>query len=466
MKIAMLVLILTGCQAIDEFLNMETLEIVNYSPSEKIVNYSAISEVTITFSEEMNKSRTEDSFSLTKDSSAVQGNYRWKGKTLVFTPLRIENNSAYMIELTTEAEDKYGNSLREKFVYSFSTAAEDENPVFISSSPADRATITDPLHPVTIVFSEAIADESLYSAFSIFPDIRGAITFEGGNTEVIFTPLEKYETGTDYTVSISDRLEDLFGNRIAEKFEIFFSMGNGEEGEIIWFGDSDDNEYSDTDISIVNQNIEKGVVLKLCLDSEAGETMKKSPVTVSPSSSYSEEWNPGFTECLIKFENPLVYDEIYEIQSGQKLYRLHINGPSSRPPVLEKVLFCNDSAAPVFEELTLNKGINFQTSDSAFFDFYFTLSQGAALSDTAIFNSVDFRTVNGDLSVNPLRVVNPASTASPSPLPSAGQYIFRIECSVTAGTKVSPFRIEVDTELTDTLLNAIKEEAVVQVTSL
>ena len=173
MKIAMLVLILTGCQAIDEFLNMETLEIVNYSPSEKIVNYSAISEVTITFSEEMNKSRTEDSFSLTKDSSAVQGNYRWKGKTLVFTPLRIENNSAYMIELTTEAEDKYGNSLREKFVYSFSTAAEDENPVFISSSPADRATITDPLYPVTIVFSEAVADgESLYSAFSIFPDIR------------------------------------------------------------------------------------------------------------------------------------------------------------------------------------------------------------------------------------------------------------------------------------------------------
>ncbi len=464
-----LFLALTGCKAIDEFMNMQPLEIESYSPSGKKVLYSSVTDIRITFSAEMNKSRAEGSFSMTKNGSLISGNFSWDGSTLIFTPsMAIENNSIYLIEMSTDAEDTYGNSLPEKFTYTFSTAMEDGKPYFVSSIPADRQSVTDQLLSIRILFSEALDIESVYSSFSIFPDVDGVLSLAAGDSEIIFTPLSKYEEGTDYTVTVSDTLRDLCGNNITDKCEVFFSMESADEGEIIWFGDPDNNEYSDSEITAVNQNIEKGITLKLTLDSEAGESMKENPVTVSPSSAFRYEWNTGFTECLVIFDNPLLYDEIYEIQSGDKLYRLHINGASSRPPVLDKIVFCNDSSSPVFEELTINKGINFQTSDSAFFDFYFTLSDGAALSDTAIFGSVSFRTVNGDLSVDPLRVINPALSASPapSPAPSAGQYVFRIECSVTAGTHVSPFRIEFDTTLADSLSNSIGEEIILQVTSL
>ena len=462
-----LLLTLTGCAEIDEFLNMKPLEIENFTPSEKRVSSTSVNSVKITFSEEMMKSRTENSFSLKKNSSPVHGAYSWEGKTLVFTPFKkIELNYIYQIELTTKAEDTYGNSLPEKFIFKFSTAQEDGRPSVLSSTPADRETITDPLHPVAITFTEAVESQSLYSAFSIFPDIDGYISLANRNTEVIFTPLEKYENGSDYTVSISDKLKDQSGNRIADNYELFFSMEKGVKPDIIWFGDSDNNEYSDT--AAVNQNIEKGVTIRFILDSEASEEMKSNPAAISPQAPYKSEWNTGFTECLIIFDNPLLYDEIHEIEIDDKLYRLHINGSSSKPPSLEKAVFCSNSSAPVFEELTLNKGINFQTSDETFFDFYFKLADSASLTDTVIFNSITFRTVNGDLSVNPLRVINPAASASPAPSPSPlpDEYIVRIECSVTAGTQSSPFIIEIGTELEDTLSNTMTEDAVIQVNSL
>ena len=460
---------LSGCRAMDEFLNMRPLEIESFSPSEKILHHTSVKSVSVSFSGEMNRSRAEDSFELSKNGTAVQGSFSWKGKTMIFTPfVPAEKNCSYRIEVSTDAEDKYGNSLPEKFIFTFSTSFEDTRPVFVSSNTGDRETVTDPFLPLSFVFSKPLDSESIYSSFSISPGVNGHLTTGTGGSEIIFMPLEKYTGGTDYTVTISEALKDLSGNCISGKQEIFFSMDETEGGTIAWFGDSDGNKYLDSSISAVNHEIEKDVTLRLILDSEASDKTRNAPVTVSPSIPFSKTWNSSFTECLITFDSPLVYDEIYEINSCGNIYRLLINGAGSKPPFLVKAVFCNDSSSPVFEELTLNRGINFQTSDTAFFDFYFTLADGAALTDTAIFTSAVFRTVNGDLSVSPLRVVNPADSSSPapSPPPETGEYVFRIECSVTAGTRTSPFRIEFDTTLSDTLSNQLREKAVVQVTSL
>ena len=461
-------LILSRCSAIEEYLNMEILEIKSFAPSSERVNHDSLKQVSITFSQTMNRSRTENAFSLKKNDSPVNGKYSWNKNTLIFLPFNgFSKNASYMIEVSTEAEDRYGNSLSEKFISSFSTSVEEEIPFFISSIPEDKEVITDYLLPVTLFFSEPLAADSVYSSFSIMPQIKGHIALSDGDKNIAFTPLEKYEEGTDYTITVTEDLRDLSGNHTAEKLKIFFTIQETEKPVLVWFGDSSGAEYQNTENLIINASIEKNINIRLVYDRKVTEKIKKSPVAVIPETEYTVSWNTELTEAVVSFENSLGYNEIYEMTADEKTYRILVNGPSSSPPVLNKIIFCNNSSSPAFEELTLNKGISFLTSDSAFFDFYFSLAQGASLYDSEIFSSIDFKTVNGDLLIKPLRIINPASGPPvPSPSPSGDEYVIRIECSVSAGTVVSPFRIEISSDFKDTLSNKISEEISIQVTSL
>jgi hypothetical protein len=461
-------LTLISCNAIEEFLNMEILEIKSYTPSSERINHDLLNQVSITFSEEMDRSRTEGSFSLKKNASPVNGKYSWNKNTILFSPFNgFSKNESYMIEVSTEAEDRYGNSLPEKFIFSFSTSDETELPFFISSNPEDKAVITDPLIPVTLIFSEPLSSDSVYSSISIRPQIKGHIALSDGSRIIVFTPLEKYEEGSDYTVTVTEDLRDLSGNHTAEKLEIYFTMQDTDKPNLIWLGDSSGAEYQDTENLMINLSIEKDIKIRLVYDREITEKIKKAPVKIYPETEYTASWNTEITEAAVSFKNNLEYNEIYEITADEKTYRLIVNGPSSKPPELNKITFCNDSSSPVFEEMILNKGINFLTSASAFFDFYFSLAEGASLYDSDIFTSIGFKTVNGDLSVKPLRIMNPASgLPAPSPSPSGDEYVIRIECAVTAGTVVSPFRIEISSGFKDTLSNKTSDDINMQVTSL
>ena len=136
----------------------------------------------------------------------------------------MKKNSSYTIDVSANAEDIYGNSLPEKFVFTFSTSAESDSPYFISSVPADGDEISDLYQVITAEFSESLLPESVYSSFSIFPDVKGFLLLDNENRNVVFTPLEKYDEGSDYTVIITDELSDLSGNRLSIKKEIFFSV--------------------------------------------------------------------------------------------------------------------------------------------------------------------------------------------------------------------------------------------------
>ena len=459
---------LSDCKVIEEFTHMQALEISSFTPSSSRVNSSLLKGVEISFSEMMDKSRTEEAFTLENNSSAVAGQFSWNGKTLCFIPFSgFITSSSYTIEISTTAEDIYGNSLPEKFIFSFSTSAESDIPFFVSSDPEDRAEISDLDQIITIRFSEALLPESVYSSFSIFPDVQGHLNLEQENRNIVFTPLEKYSAGSEYTVSISDDLSDFSGNRLHTKKEIFFSTAEDEEAVITWFGNSREKEIKDITNITVNTGFDKNDKLKIIFDRVVPEIIQTKPFSIVPDIEYSADWNSSLTEAEISFEENLEYGEIYEITVNREIYRILINGSCSRPPVLNRIVYCEDKSSPVFEELKLNKGISFKTSENCFFDFYFTLSDTAVINDSDIFSCVSFKTVNGDLSVKPLRVENPQSgTVSPSPPPTDGEYVFRIECSIIDGTEVSPFRIEISSDFKDSLLNTVESGISMQVNSL
>ena len=465
--------IISGCRMIDEYLNMNAVTITGTVPSENFIYANELDAVVIDFSGDMEKSKTENAFSLCRNGRKVSGRFSWKSKSLFFIPAGgFTPESSYELSVSRNAEDRYGNSLSEKFVFAFTTSAETDEPRIISTTPADNEIIESDSPVITFVFSEKIKEESFYSAFSITPDVKGFISFSNSGEEASFTPVETLQPGRYYKVEISDSLKDLSGNNLKNNYNFSFTTEESLPFTVKWFGNTEGSEYYDTADIPVNNGVSCRELFLLLFEGCVPDSIKLNPVTVEPYSPYSFRWDNNFSECIITFSDILEFENIYEITIDKKTYRLMTDDPSSRPPVLSGITFCGDSINPVFEKLTLNSAISFLSSDNAFFDLYFHLAEGAVLSDYTIFNSVDFLTVNGDLSVEQRRIINPALEALPPPipgiplLPGISEYIVRIECTISAGINPSVFRIAVDSALEDSFGNTLEDDEVIQVNSL
>ena len=465
--------IISGCSMIDEYLNMNEVTITGTVPSEKFIRANDIDAIAVDFSGDMEKSKTENAFSLCRNSSSVSGRFSWKKRSLIFVPDGgFTPVSNYEISVSGNAEDRYGNSLSENFIFAFTTSGETDEPRIISTTPAENEIIDSSSPVITVAFSEKIKEESFYSAFSITPDVKGFISFSSTGEEAYFTPVEDLQPGRYYKVEISDSLKDLSGNNLKNNFSFSFKTEESIPFSVKWFGNTEGSEYYSTADIPVNNGVSCRESFLVSFEGSVPDSIKLNPVTVEPYSPYSFSWNNNFSECKITFSGILEFENIYEIIINKKRYRLMTDDPSSRPPVLSGITFCGDRMNPVFVKLALNSSISFLSSDNAFFDLYFHLAEGAVLNDYTIFNSVDFLTVNGDLSVVQKRIINPAMESLPPPLPGTpalpgtSEYIVRIECTVRAGIDPSVFRIIVDSALEDSSGSTLGEDEVIQVNSL
>jgi hypothetical protein len=98
-------------------------EIISYSPTGE--NVAVDIQISIVFSEPMNKSRVETSFSI---STNIDGVFQWRGNTLVFIPdNNLKYDTKYNITLTSDATDKWGNNLVDDLSWEFTTENRDGN---------------------------------------------------------------------------------------------------------------------------------------------------------------------------------------------------------------------------------------------------------------------------------------------------------------------------------------------------
>lgn len=97
------------------------------SPLDGATDVGVTTSVIVTFSEAMDESDTEDSFSLRMDSTDVIGTFSWSGnsRTMTFTPTNdLEESTTYQVIVSTVAEDAAGNHLDSAEQTSFTTEGE------------------------------------------------------------------------------------------------------------------------------------------------------------------------------------------------------------------------------------------------------------------------------------------------------------------------------------------------------
>ena len=88
----------------------------NVEDGERI--FSVNGSITITFDEPMNQTTVEEAFSI---SGNVTGTFTWKGFNMTFTPDVLEYQTDYLIVISTDAMDQWGNNLPEPVSFSFTT---------------------------------------------------------------------------------------------------------------------------------------------------------------------------------------------------------------------------------------------------------------------------------------------------------------------------------------------------------
>lgn len=451
----------TGCSFVEELLNMRPVEVVDYHPSTEAVTPEAVAEVWVEFSAEMEPSVSERAFSLSENGEVVEGRFAWAkgGKRMSFTPgTPVRNARSYALRVTTEAEDSFGNSLNRELSFSFSTGAESISPRVVSFSPADGAILTDPLTLVEIEFSEAMARESFYRAFSITPDIAGAIAWNSDDSQVSFTPVAPYAPGTDYEVRVKSDATDTSGNSLLDSVVIGFRRPAQVELEVTSVARiPDGSALSDESVTFLNSlEVERDDSFRVTFSRSVPIDRRPGIITVTPSVSPQLAWEDDGSSAVVTPGDRMAWMEVYELEAASNRYRFRVTGEGSRPPGVEAAYFSPSLSGAPFARLGLADNLDFATADDAAVDIIVAHSSETSLTLASAMEAVDIGISQGAPISFTTRDIELRNSHPQGGVLPAGQTVIRILLSVDADVPGGGIvTLSVGSDLSDSRANSL-----------
>lgn len=173
--------------------------------------------ITVTFSQPMDPASTEAAFSLREAETAQPqaGAFTWlQGRRVMrFEPATaLRQGVAFVAEITADARSAGGNgALREAFKTTFQTAPKI---AIVGTTPADGAGDVPPETAFRVLFQGVVDEKTLgKQAFRILPEPTQVFSYFASydNTWTISWPVQPQ---TDYRVTLSGKIGDVFGNTL------------------------------------------------------------------------------------------------------------------------------------------------------------------------------------------------------------------------------------------------------------
>ncbi|MEM0449175.1 MAG: fibronectin type III domain-containing protein [Methanomassiliicoccales archaeon] len=203
--------------------------ILSCTPVNGATGISIGSTVTLTFSEDMNKTSVEEVFALTLAGSKVSGKFSWaSGSAMIFTPAStLSYSSTYTVNVGTGAKDLAGNGLAATFTSQFTTVPVPDTikPNVISCSPSNGDVDVSVSVQVIVEFSEDMDKTSVEGSFSLKNSSSTVMgTFYWINSRTVrFIPSSSLSYYTIYTINVGTGAKDLAGNGLATTFTSQFT---------------------------------------------------------------------------------------------------------------------------------------------------------------------------------------------------------------------------------------------------
>jgi hypothetical protein len=431
--------------------------IVGWSPTEeRILDPSAV-DIWIRFSSSANRQSAEQAFSLTKEGASVFGTFAWDGELLRFVPAeKLEKNRRYEIAVNGSAEDENGVSLDKEFHMAFSLKAEDLRPSVVSVLPVDGAILSDRFTSIVMTFSEAVDRESLYSAFSLTPSLRGRFDWSTQDSVCAFVPLEPYVQQGEYVVTIRDTLVDLAGNSIARPQRCAYTIGDDKlPPSVLRVSNAVDGIEGSVTASAFTQGWESTWGIALRFSESVERSGLESCICIEPSWSYAIEDSAALGALFIlKPQERLRRNILYSItirkgikdaqgnpSGGESVYKFKVDGPATASPVATRLRFRKNPEAAIGSEAYDDKRCDHSDDYSAiaigsssfpvgtavetYVDLYFSLAAGASPDVFSLMDAFSIEATNSCATFS-IKKMQASSFTGPQPLAFPGETCIRI----------------------------------------
>ncbi len=191
--------------------------VTDSSPTGTDVSVGTI--ITVTFSEPMNRTRTEGAFST---SPPVGGSFSWSGTTMIFASTSLlSNGTLYTITVGSGATDLASNSLDSSYSWQFTTTSVPDTtpPTVIDNSPTGTNVSICPI--ILVTFTEPMNRTATEGAFSALPTISGVTSWY--RTTMMFICTSPLAYGTQYTIMVDAMATDGVGNSLSSDYSWQFT---------------------------------------------------------------------------------------------------------------------------------------------------------------------------------------------------------------------------------------------------
>lgn len=440
--------------------HMDPPEVTGVTPADSIIDAGGLESVSLTFSEEMDKVSTEGAFSLSENDEDLDGSFAWDGKSISFIPYNgFKENCEYMITLKNSCEDSWGNSLDQDYYRVFRTGEDVNAPYLVSVSPDDYSILRDKRSPLTLLFSESINPMSFRTSYNLSPEISMELSWNAVGRSVTLTPLEDYQDGEDYKLTLSTEITDLAENPLSAEEILLFRVSELADPVVTSLSIAATGAVLATEATAVNSGLEKDLTILGELDRSLSFEERSALINLQPSASFEFSWDTDFDSFTLSFTDPLEYGCHYELSIGEEKYILLIDGANSIPLSVNRAVFCPDSAAavPVMNELSLNSSLGASESENAFLDLYLGHSAAAVIDESSFMDAFSLSSSVLSFENRAMDIYDGSQTPAPAPLPGPDETIVRISLKITNLLLAGTVTISLDDTISDSCDNSLTE---------
>jgi hypothetical protein len=430
---AFLALSLFSC----DILRASPFEVAGWTPGMGNHEFPEAITLSILFTHEADRASVEHAFSLTENGQALKGSFVWAGRQLFFQPLlALEPDKDYLLSLSVEARDDRGVSLEKNFEAPFSTRSGYSRLEVRSLVPGDEDVLPDPRGQLRISFSQPVHIDSCVNHIAISPAMGGSWTLEDQGCLALFTPAEPWTWGARYRIVISPDFLSAAAVPLEKEYLSRFTIGEDTIPPILIAAHALDGggnrvfplvPQAPAGPFTENARWESGYRLALDFSEPVDTGTLKARLTAEPALDLVMETAPGYADSVIfrTAEKPLHGSRfLFKVDSGIRdkggnesllpvIFRIHADGPYSKPPSLVGVRFPMDPGAAdekvrsfspdnAFERLPLEGGA--PPGVSAWMELYFDTAPGAAPDLFSVMDLFRVEATNSTLSFSPQSV--------------------------------------------------------------
>ena len=250
-----------SCSFTTEDIDTTAPTVLSMYPEASDTNISIYSSFFVTFSESMNKSSAESSFSLKEGITPVAGGFSWNGNTMIFKPTAALSNSVeYTATINTAASDMSGNVFPTPVTSSFTTIEELTSGYTLGKNPPD---------------------------FTLPKYDGGNFTLSSASGKIIIVSFVDIINGWDWLIELEKIQTQLSQNGLSANVQIvcvvynYLDFGTETVGSIPYAGAVNDFWISDKVTATINLS---GTLFPILLDSSWNTSIASDYITgFSPS---------------------------------------------------------------------------------------------------------------------------------------------------------------------------------------